>query len=389
MDEYLNENQIANACILHADSKQLHFLNSGRKIQRSRCLGHSRNGCITYSGIDLTTGQLLYITEWTLTHSQLKSKCTMKCLHESDKCDGHSVDEIIKSIEDKVIELSQFQHENLVAYECVSCEQNEEGVLVHLAQEFVHGTSVNDITQMFGRSNVNCSFIANGIIEALIFLHNQDILHANLNDRSVFMEKSSACRVTDFALIPYLRYLNGTASDKQGDLPALGYLIESLMLSSNADVLDFIEQCKTNFTLSAFELLAHEFLSTADHTRSTQGAVLTRTVDNSSSMEGQSRLQLDFDVEQGLGSGCYGDVLKVRNFLDNRQYAIKRIQLKNESCNVSKKITREVELLSRLNHPNVVRYFTSWIENVNKADLKMNDDDEYSDDVSDCNAKIQ
>lgn len=33
-------------------------------------------------------------------------------------------------------------------------------------------------------------------------------------------------------------------------------------------------------------------------------------------------------------------------------------------------MTREVELLSRLNHENVVRYFNSWIENTNVSDLE-------------------
>lgn len=77
----------------------------------------------------------------------------------------------------------------------------------------------------------------------------------------------------------------------------------------------------------------------------------------------RSRLQTEFEVQQFLGSGAYGDVLKVRNILDNRQYAIKRIPLPRRSRQLYKKMTREVELLSRLNHENVVRYYNSWIEN--------------------------
>lgn len=54
--------------------------------------------------------------------------------------------------------------------------------------------------------------------------------------------------------------------------------------------------------------------------------------------------------------------LKVRNKLDERLYAIKRIILNRSEKLLNKKLTREVKLLSRLNHENVVRYYNSWIE---------------------------
>jgi len=43
-------------------------------------------------------------------------------------------------------------------------------------------------------------------------------------------------------------------------------------------------------------------------------------------------------------------------------YAIKRIELNPKNKQLNRKITREVKLLSRLNHENVVRYYNSWIE---------------------------
>lgn len=61
-------------------------------------------------------------------------------------------------------------------------------------------------------------------------------------------------------------------------------------------------------------------------------------------------------------------IFQVRNNLDNRQYAIKRIPLPARSKQLYKKMTREVELLSRLNHENVVRYYNSWIESAKPAD---------------------
>lgn len=52
----------------------------------------------------------------------------------------------------------------------------------------------------------------------------------------------------------------------------------------------------------------------------------------------------------------------MRNKLDARVYALKRIKLNPRNKALNRKITREVKLLSRLNHENVVRYYNSWIE---------------------------
>lgn len=69
----------------------------------------------------------------------------------------------------------------------------------------------------------------------------------------------------------------------------------------------------------------------------------------------ESRLHREFEILQFCGRGGYGDVLKVRNVLDGRNYAIKRIPLNETRERLNKRILREVQLLSRLNHENVVR----------------------------------
>ena len=53
-------------------------------------------------------------------------------------------------------------------------------------------------------------------------------------------------------------------------------------------------------------------------------------------------------------SSCY--FAKVKNKLDGNLYALKRIKLNPSNLQLNKRMTREVKLLSRLNHENVVRY---------------------------------
>jgi translation initiation factor 2-alpha kinase 4 len=75
-----------------------------------------------------------------------------------------------------------------------------------------------------------------------------------------------------------------------------------------------------------------------------------------------SRLNTEFQVIGKVGSGAFGVVLKVKNRIDMCTYAIKRIRLNPSNDLLNKQITREIKLLSRLNHENVVRYYSTWME---------------------------
>ena len=63
---------------------------------------------------------------------------------------------------------------------------------------------------------------------------------------------------------------------------------------------------------------------------------------------GQSRLQSEFSFICNLGKGGFGEVFKVKNNLDSQIYAIKRIKLDQKNKQLTRKLRREVELLSRL-----------------------------------------
>ena len=56
-----------------------------------------------------------------------------------------------------------------------------------------------------------------------------------------------------------------------------------------------------------------------------------------------------------LGKGSFGEVVKAKNKLDGRIYAVKKISI--SSGNSLKRIVREVATLSSLSHPYIVRYY--------------------------------
>lgn len=69
--------------------------------------------------------------------------------------------------------------------------------------------------------------------------------------------------------------------------------------------------------------------------------------------------------------------------MDLGYYAIKKIELDTSDQGKIGKITREVKLLSCLNHENVVRYYNSWVEKVtvDKTDSTDSEDETNTNDT--------
>ncbi|KAI6146889.1 kinase-like domain-containing protein [Pisolithus tinctorius] len=73
-----------------------------------------------------------------------------------------------------------------------------------------------------------------------------------------------------------------------------------------------------------------------------------------------SRWKEDWEELELLGRGAFGSVVKARNKIDNRIYAVKKIRLRTDQSDT--KIFREVNALSKLSHRFIVRYYTTWVE---------------------------
>lgn len=154
-------------------------------------------------------------------------------------------------------------------------------------------------------------------------------------------------------------------------------LVESLSLSSPLEdlVLKFFKS-DSKKRPRAFELGSSEFLATnapvlVKDESAIGGPLLSvpqtlpvrlRQDSMNLTTEGKpSRYQEDFVEEGRLGKGGFGEVVKARKRIDNRYYAVKKIPVRSSGS--LSEVVNEVRLLSQMNHPAVVRYYNTWIEN--------------------------
>jgi serine/threonine protein kinase len=77
-----------------------------------------------------------------------------------------------------------------------------------------------------------------------------------------------------------------------------------------------------------------------------------------------SRYKREFDEVGLLSSGSFGQVFRATNKMDGFNYAVKRVPFNATgfSSDSVQQVVREVHCLAVCDHPNVVRYYTSWLE---------------------------
>jgi hypothetical protein len=74
------------------------------------------------------------------------------------------------------------------------------------------------------------------------------------------------------------------------------------------------------------------------------------------------RYHTDFIELEKIGKGGFGTVFKAYNKLDTGVYAIKKINITKLSEQLNNYDIDEVKYLAKLSHPNIVRYYGTWID---------------------------
>ena len=73
----------------------------------------------------------------------------------------------------------------------------------------------------------------------------------------------------------------------------------------------------------------------------------------------------NYEFKENIGQGMYGQVYKVLNKSENKFYAVKRLNFKDIPEKEKKNINKEVSILQKLNHPNIISYKESFIDEDN------------------------
>ena len=75
-----------------------------------------------------------------------------------------------------------------------------------------------------------------------------------------------------------------------------------------------------------------------------------------------SRLS-DFEIIKALGKGSYGTVYTVKSRLDSNIYVMKKMELNHLKESQQRECYREVSILRKVSHPNIIKYYSSFLEN--------------------------
>ncbi|XP_077490488.1 eukaryotic translation initiation factor 2-alpha kinase 1-like isoform X2 [Amblyomma americanum] len=106
--------------------------------------------------------------------------------------------------------------------------------------------------------------------------------------------------------------------------------------------------------------------------------------------QAEKQYRRDFIQERRLGKGGFGTCYKVKEKVDNKVYAVKKIMF-CLSCGYAEKSLKEAQFLACLSHPNIVSYKSAWIESGTDSSVagtseSRDDDGSGSDDGSGYNA---
>lgn len=85
-----------------------------------------------------------------------------------------------------------------------------------------------------------------------------------------------------------------------------------------------------------------------------------------------NKYRTNFNQIKLLGQGSYGSVYKVFHKFEKKFYAIKKIFITNEIIEAGYNIFREIQIYSELNHVNIVRYYSSWVDIDHESILEYN-----------------
>jgi calcium-dependent protein kinase len=146
----------------------------------------------------------------------------------------------------------------------------------------------------------------------------------------------------------------------------LCFLLENYCKHNNYDFTTLYNKLKKEklIDISYQKPLEIDNLTTIDNNLTTADTTINHTI---------TRLN-NYNIKENIGNGSFGSVFKCINNIDQKTYALKIIKL-----NEHDKILREVRLMATFDHPNIIKYYCSWIDNSMTLDNNDSDSELQSD----------
>jgi serine/threonine protein kinase len=105
--------------------------------------------------------------------------------------------------------------------------------------------------------------------------------------------------------------------------------------------------------------------------------------DNAQFFFSNGKFENTFSVVDCIGQGSFGMVFKAEHALEKVAYAIKMVLFNGVGADEFVRILNEVRAMARLNHRNIVNYFTCWFEDASQSFIKnmtesLNEDGDFT-----------
>ncbi|VVC97736.1 unnamed protein product [Leptidea sinapis] len=302
---------------------------NNKKVYIGNCLGHSLNGSTTYLALD-DDGDQVIAKKWFLLPA----------------ADFQTRNKQLNQIQQDLKTMCRIKQKSLTPYTAMelTTESSSAQQVVYIFRDFILGSSLKYLQNkssscgdMFEALKL-VRHVGLGVFSALMELHSVNVLHRDVRSENVFLEDSGAVKLVGAGLDMRLMEIY------EGETYCDRCLKEDEHTQWSAE-----ELVKHGFLVDAPPRLPSSKDNNSRESESEDEDGSQKIKNMSLLMNGHSRLNAEFEV---------------KNKLDGGFYAIKHVKLNPMSVDLNKKITREVKLLSRLNHENVVRYYNAWIESV-------------------------
>ena len=192
-------------------------------VEKYSSIGQNQLGGRVYAGSLASNGKLIAISEWIfplqtkystedrnkdIFEKRAKSKKVAFTAPDDTRHDESVLMKQLTSIDQEMNSLQKLNHPNLVSYLGMSQSKSlgGKGMKVSIFQEFVRGMNISFYLKEnipLDLSTLRKHMIS--VLEVLNYVHNQNIVHRDLRDTSIYIESTGTVKVGDFSIDKRIR----------------------------------------------------------------------------------------------------------------------------------------------------------------------------------------